>query len=248
MLITTLKERSEARAVQNMGSQTRRQRYQQLRQERVLVHWRRLKAEAAMCNTTAAPPPPLPAQWGDKNTFGVARKLLYMFHKARKAAKRSLVVAFRASWFYRKWVAHMHTCKFVDPAGGKTNARCWNETSSNLRAVYDAIVTHRPSLPPCVAHVYLRQRRIVYHSITGPVDVWVRPRDTVLDLSGGRVVVVDDGLRFATPVPWWVRCTWAMERRVFAVVDRIARSLRYRKLVEHHSKRSFYSRMLYQLS
>ena len=41
--------------------------------------------------------------------------------------------------------------------------------------LYDAMVTHRPALPPRVAHVYLKQRRVVYHSVTGPVDMWVRP-------------------------------------------------------------------------
>lgn len=195
------------------------------------------------------------SHWGDKTTFGFSRKLLYVLHRTRKALARPLVSAFRASRAYRAWAQHMHTCRFVDPAS-KTNARCWNDASSNLRVVYDAMVTHRPVLPPCVAHVYLRQRRVVYRSVTGPLDVWVRPRTiemrppgTEMRPSGGRsAVVATGGLRFTAPVPRWVRCVWAMERVVFAVVDRIARSLASRRRTEHRNKRSYHSRMLYQLS
>ena len=197
------------------------------------------------------------AHWGDSSTFGFARKLLHAFHKARKAVTRPMITAFRASWAYREWVAHMHTCRFVDPAS-KTNARCWSDTSSNLRAVYDAMVTHRPALPPRVAHVYLKQRRVVYHSVMGPVEMWVRPKAVDVDpcdpcdgcdeCDGRVVVVAHDGLRFATQVPRWMRCAWAVERVAFAVVDRIARSLVGCRRREHHDKRSSYSRTLYRLS
>jgi hypothetical protein len=80
------------------------------------------------------------------------------------------------------------------------------------------------------------------------VDVWVRPKGTELNPSGGRAAVIDrDAICFTTPLPGWVHCVWVAERIAFAIVNRIARSLASCRRKTRRGKRSYFSEMLFRV-
>jgi hypothetical protein len=175
-----------------------------------------------------------------------------------RATKR-LAKALRRTWLWRAMWSHFDWLTSVDPAGGATNARCWSSADSNLRAVYGQVVGCKRSLPPLVCGVHLKQRRVVYTSLTGCVEVHTRPRDgcaeglaamSCCDPAPSRRVAVWDGnaLRFVSPVPGpWTRLTWSLERGVFRAIEWVNDRIVVRsKRRSRHAKRNDFSRALYR--
>lgn len=159
---------------------------------------------------------------------------------------RCLKSAFRATGAWRAWADHTRACAHVDPAANGSNARCWRISGSNFRAVYDAMVTHKRRLPPLVTRVYLKQRRVVYRSVLGPVHVWIRPAVAgALSSSDGWTVVVD-GNDVNSQVPRWVHWAWAAERVFYVAVEKLALAAMTNR--HRHKKRTAISRALYHLS
>ena len=169
----------------------------------------------------------------------------YFYTRVRRVFVKPFKRFLRTSWPWTLLHWHYNTLNFINPVPGSTNERCWCIKKSNLRAVYDQVVQCKNMLPPLVCDIYLKQRKVIYFSLFGRVEV--HTRQPFGPLSEARWFAEWDGrtLQFTGQPHWCIQMEWAVERALFWVIATINDHMLTRKQKRVRATRCHLSWALY---